>query len=271
MLFRSYFKFQSLIDKTSKKIGTKSITSFYLPYNDPITHKRKIDRPNKHENVNYKFLNNKDGKFAWRPLQLIHPALYVSLVHAITNEENWNFIINRIKDFRQNPRIKCYSLPIRSESSLSDRAATILNWWDKIEQKSIELALDFGYAIHTDVTDCYGSIYTHSIAWALHTKPVAKKERDDKWLIGNVIDQHLQEMSNGQTNGIPQGSTLMDFIAEIVLGYSDLELTGRIEELSIKDYQIIRYRDDYRIFTNNPQDAELILKQIGRASCRERV
>lgn len=29
-------------------------------------------------------LNNKDGKFAWRPLQLINPALYVYLVFKIT-------------------------------------------------------------------------------------------------------------------------------------------------------------------------------------------
>ena len=33
-------------------------------------------------NVNYSFTANKDGKFAWRPLELIHPVLYVSLVNA---------------------------------------------------------------------------------------------------------------------------------------------------------------------------------------------
>lgn len=31
-------------------------------------------------------------------------------------------------------------------------------------------------------------------------------------------------MQYGQTNGIPQGSVLFDFIAEIVLGYADLLL-----------------------------------------------
>jgi len=55
-------------------------------------------------------------------------------------------------------------------------------------------------------------------------------------------------MTYGQTNGIPQGSVLMDFIAEIVLGYTDLELSHKINQLKIEDYQIIRYRDDYRIF-----------------------
>lgn len=69
-------------------------------------------------------------------------------------------------------------------------------------------------------------------------------------------------MSFGQTNGIPQGSVLMDFIAEIVLGYADSELSQKIPDMSIDDYEIIRYRDDYRIFTNNPQDGNLIVRLL---------
>jgi len=122
--------------------------------------------------------------------------------------------------------------------------------------------MEYEYVLHTDISDCYGSIYTHSIAWSLHTKVTAKQRRNDRSLIGNVIDKHLQDMAYGQTNGIPQGSVLMDFISEIVLGYADLELTHRLEEQSLTEYHILRYRDDYRIYSNNPQTAELILKHI---------
>ena len=116
--------------------------------------------------------------------------------------------------------------------------------------------------MHTDISDCYGSIYTHSISWALHTKEKAKTNKLDKNLIGNVIDKHLQDMSYGQTNGIPQGSVLMDFIAEMVLGSADLDLHHRIKTERICDFEIIRYRDDYRVFTNNPQDADFIIKNL---------
>lgn len=58
-------------------------------------------------------------------------------------------------------------------------------------------------------------------------------------------------MSFGQTNGIPQGSNLMDFIAELVLGYSDLQLSKKLIMTTISNYKILRYRDDYRIFTNS--------------------
>jgi hypothetical protein len=69
-------------------------------------------------------------------------------------------------------------------------------------------------------------------------------------------------MRYGQTNGIPQGSALMDFIAEMVLGYADTEISERLDMAGITDYEILRYRDDYRVFTNSSQDGDRILKTI---------
>ena len=135
-------------------------------------------------------------------------------------------------------------------------------WWQRVEQKSIELALDYNFVIQTDIADCYADIYTHSIPWALHTKQTAKSNQSNKKLIGNVIDRHIQAMRFGQTNGIPQGSVLMDLIAEIVLGYADAELERKVNNQGIKDYHILRYRDDYRIFTNDSRDGEYILKTL---------
>jgi hypothetical protein len=254
-----YFVFQNLIESISEKLDGKRLSDFY----DRTTAdegKSKTTYPSDFENVNYEILHNKDGKYAWRPFQLIHPALYVSLVHRITEEASWDLITDKFQAFRGNSKLECHSIPTESESELSDKATSVTYWWQKIEQRSIELALDFEYVLHTDISDCYGSLYTHSIPWALHTKQVAKDSRTDYSLVGNEIDKHLRDMSFGQTNGIPQGSVLMDFIAEIVLGYADFELTKRIESKGITDYKVLRYRDDYRIFTNNPQEAEIITK-----------
>lgn len=257
-----YFVFQKLIADVSTALIGKPIEDFYL--NPPDYTKAKPEAkhpfPSDFDDINYKLLNNKDGKFAWRPFQLIHPVLYVSLVHKITEEATWNLIVARFGQFASNPKIKCYSIPLQSDGTQSDKATTVSQWWQTIEQQSIELALEYEYVLHTDISDCYGSIYTHSIPWAIHTKPVAKMNRNPNGNIGNIIDKHLRDMAFGQTNGIPQGSVLMDFIAEMVLGYADTELSIRIQQANIQDYHIIRYRDDYRIFSNNPQDAELITK-----------
>lgn len=247
-----YFSFQPVLDAVSKRLLS-------VPLKD-----QRATNPREMEGVNYRILTNKNGLYAWRPFELIHPALYVSLVHTITEETHWAEIKKRFAEFQTNRSIKCHSIPVVPNEGYSHQKAQIYNWWEEIEQRSIELALDYDHIIHTDVTDCYGSIYTHSIHWALSTKPVAKVEKKSKGQrrVGALIDDHLQDMNYGQTNGIPQGSVLMDFIAEIVLGHVDELLTDRLKKVKKGDYQILRYRDDYRIFTKGSSLGELILKEL---------
>jgi len=247
----SYFQFSKMLLSISKNLKGKDFKSFLAANCSP----RDFD------DVSHTILQNKDGRYGWRSMQLIHPALYVRLVHLITEEQAWAEIGQQFQNFFANEKIICLSLPVKSTEG-KDKAAQILQWWQEVEQRSIELALEFEHITHTDITDCYGSIYTHSIAWALHTKETAKKQRKEHSLIGNAVDDCLQDMQHGQTNGIPVGSVLMDFISEIVLGYADLGISKRIENLEIEDYKILRYRDDYRIFVNNPLEGESILKII---------
>jgi len=256
----SYFRFQSLLSEIQKTIKGKKLSDFYR-YEKP-------NKPKDFEDVNHKILNNKDGRYSWRPFQLVHPALYVDLVNQITEKENWKLIKKRFQSFSSNERIKCVSIPLQSKLKNSDRAEQINEWWSSVEQKSIELSLDFQYIIKTDITDCYSSIYTHSISWAIHGKKIAKSNRQNTSFIGNIIDVSLQNMHHGQTNGIPQGSVLMDFIAEIVLGYADKKLGEKLGSLGccLGDYYIVRYRDDYRIFVNNPIDGDLIVKCLCEVS-----
>lgn len=68
-------------------------------------------------------------------------------------------------------------------------------------------------------------------------------------------------MQYGQTNGIPQGSVIFDIVAELVLGYADYNLAERMSDNNIK-YHVIRYRDDYRIFTKTRRDADIVMKWL---------
>lgn len=248
--FPPYFIFDDLLSGVSKELNGKNLSDF------------RRENPRDFEGVNHHVLNNKDGRHAWRPLQLIHPALYVSLVGHLTQKDQWKLVCDRFMEYAGNEKIKCLSIPVESLTDEDDKAEQVSRWWHSVEQASIELALDYDFVVHSDITDCYGAIYTHSIAWALHTKTEAKKKenRHNKKLIGNIIDDHIQDMSHAQTNGIPQGSVLMDFVAEMVLGYADIELSESIAQEGIEDYCILRYRDDYRIFVNSSQDGERILK-----------
>ena len=245
----TYFRFRKLIESVDKVLRGKNLKQY-----------QKLS-PKNFDKINHALLHNKDGRYSWRPMELIHPALYVAMVDAVTQREAWKVIRDKLNEFESsNKKIRCLSLPVKSLAGTRDVEEQINQWWMDIEQKSIELLLDYQFIIRTDITDCYADIYTHSVAWALHTKSVAKQRPNDNSLIGNVIDKHVQEMRNGQTNGIPQGSVLMDLVAELVLGYADTELTDRIAQHNITDYQILRYRDDYRVFVNNPKEGEVILK-----------
>ncbi|MDP4038367.1 MAG: RNA-directed DNA polymerase [bacterium] len=154
----------------------------------------------------------------------------------------------------------------------SDKAELIKSWWDKIEQESIRKSLDYRYVFMTDISNCYGSIYTHSLEWVFHKggRNGVKKDRSNGkpvYNLGTKIDQRLRNMNQGQTIGIPQGSTLMDLIAEMVLGGVDLELDQTIknELKGFTDFSILRYRDDYRIFTNDFQKGHEVMRILNNA------
>jgi hypothetical protein len=251
-----YFDFCTLLSAIDKELEGKVLKDI-LAKNENGS----VVWPSSFEDVNHKLLNSKDGRYSWRPFQLIHPVLYVSLVHTLTEDANWKSIIERFEELHSDKKIQCLSLPKEStDETYSDTETTIFSWWNDIEQRSLELSLYYNYVVHTDVTNCYGNIYTHSIAWAINGKSLAKSRQWDQKLLGNQVDKMVQGMSHGQTNGIPQGSTLMDFIAELVLGYADLMLSEKLK--NVEDFKILRYRDDYRIFTNSPIVAEEIMKHL---------
>ena len=241
-----YFDFQPLLDKLSAEM--MGIEFKHIQNTSPKCY----------DNVNYKFYQNKDGNLAWRKMEIINPVLYIKLVNIITEPQNWLLLQTHFRTCSASDKIECHSIPFDFETS-NISANSVINWWERIEQQSIELSLKYEWLANTDITDCYGALYTHSIVWALHTKPVAKQNTNGNSLLGNKIDTVLEDMNFRQTNGIPQGSILMDFIAEIVLGYADTLLLDKIGN-SIFDFKILRYRDDYRIFTKTKEDAVKILR-----------
>lgn len=213
-----------------------------------------------YEGVNYRVLANKDGLLSWRPLELINPIIYSAIVYKLTERASWELVRSRFAKFQQNEQIECCSIP-RGLFTYAQKSS-IMNWWESFEQRSIALSLEFPYMGKTDISDCYGAIYTHSISWALHGKVQAKNGGRGSSLLGDYIDSEIQNMHSRQTVGIPQGSVLSDLIAEMVLGYADLLLSRELENApALVDckYKILRYRDDYRIFASSREGVHSIL------------
>lgn len=208
--------------------------------------------------VNMDILLNKDGRYAVRPIVLANPFLYYFLVREICNEQSWEIVKDLFEKFKV-PNFTSCALPvIPNRKEPFHKSTAIFNWWNSMEQRSIELSLEYRYMFVTDITNCYGSVNPQTFDWAVNLKGT-QYEKSCNAPIAKNIQKYLRAFQQGRNIGIPQGSSLFDFIGELVLGYSDLLLHEAIEKTGItSEYEIIRYRDDYRIFCNDKDALEKI-------------
>ncbi len=208
--------------------------------------------------VNLDILLNKDGHYAVRPIILANPYLYYFLVREICNEQSWKTVNQLFEKFNV-PNITSCALPvIRNDKEKFHNATTVFNWWNSMEQRSIELSLEYRYMFMTDITNCYGSVNPQAFDWAFTLKDTQYEAKTESSISKN-IQKYLRAFQQGRNIGIPQGSAIFDFVGEIILGYSDLLLYEAIQREKITArYEIIRYRDDYRIFCNDKGELEKI-------------
>ncbi len=241
-----YFDFDNVLAYVKDTIGNKD-------YEDCLSDVR----PDDQENVNLDMLLNKDGHYAVRPLTLANPFLYYFLAREVCCPKGWEAIRKCFAAYKV-PHLTSCALPVVPEKVESFfKSATILNWWNVMEQRSIELSLEYRYMFMTDITNCYGCINPQSIEWALTCKHT-KHENTDNHKLAENLQKYLRALQHGHNIGIPQGSALFDFVGEIVLGYSDLLLHEALQREKLRGYEIIRYRDDYRIFCNDKDTLEKI-------------
>jgi len=258
-----YFTFDEVLKYVREKVGD-------TPYSECL---QEGISPESLSAVNLDILLNKDGRYAVRPIILANPFLYYFLVREVCCENNWQIIKDLFERFNV-PHITSCAIPvIPGEKEAFHKATTINNWWNSMEQRSIELSLEYRYMFVTDITNCYGSVNPQAFDWAFMLKGTSC-EKDDESIIAKNIQKYLRAFQQGRNIGIPQGSAIFDFVGEIVLGYSDLLLHEALLEKAkeyeeqgktFPDYEIIRYRDDYRIFCSNKdvlEDISYTLQQV---------
>lgn len=211
--------------------------------------------PENMSDANYDIMLNKDGRYAVRVLSLSNPFLYYLLAREICTPEHWAAILDDFKVFGSAPHIQAVGIPvIPADKEDFHKATTILNWWSRFEQMAVKLSLDYRYMFVTDITNCYGTIELQTVEKALSRKGTAS-EVDVKTDIVRILTMLRQ----GRNIGLPQGSTLYDIVAEIVLGYADMLLREALERDGITEgYEILRYRDDYKVFANDKDLLERI-------------
>lgn len=117
------------------------------------------------------------------------------------------------------------------------------------------------YKLSIDIANCYPSIYSHSISWALLGKERAKamvldpKLQDNIYKKADRIDKANTRLKVSETNGLITGPYSSRIISEIILGAIDKILVDNGFEFS-------RYVDDYNFYFTSKYDCEKSISEI---------
>ena len=185
--------------------------------------------------------------YSRRIISIPNPLHQHALVEVIA--ANWAQLVKFCKQSKLSA-----SRPIVDSSGL--RAVSTLKKFSEYKRAYVKDSFDRLFEIRTDIARFFPSIYTHSIAWAIHGKAAAKKNRGNRRALGNALDIAVRACQSNQTIGIPIGPDTSIVLSEII---------GTAIDVMLKEkYQVNGYRfvDDYHLFCKTHAEAEHLLKYL---------
>jgi hypothetical protein len=123
-----------------------------------------------------------------RIISLPNPIHQTKLVETIYSR--WNEIESIIDKSNSS-----FSKPI--EDLENKRAFITEHSFPSFKRSRFIGSFDNYHQVKSDISKFYGSIYTHSIPWVIHTNKVAKVNRNDFNLLGNILDKILKLRTYG--------------------------------------------------------------------------
>jgi hypothetical protein len=190
-----------------------------------------------------------------RSLAIPHPESYLYLCKTI--KDNWENINEHIGK----PEVKfsfCHVRKITNKNHIFEMNYEGSDKWQKSELEQ-DYLLGCTYIVKADISNCFPSMYSHSIPWAIQEKNNAKANRcttnkGNKTHWSNDIDREIRNCKDGETNGLLIGPHASNIISEIILIKVD-------QYLQDKGFQnVIRYIDDYVYFAKDEADAFAFIK-----------
>ncbi|CAN7317083.1 RNA-directed DNA polymerase [Pseudomonas sp. LjRoot71] len=191
-----------------------------------------------------------------RMLSLIHPLAYSKILTTLNayREE----ILELMEDDNS---------AITAEQH-NDGRIFIMNYEDHETKTKNTLDISFGAAFraHADVANCFGSIYTHSLEWAIQGYDEAKKKLQDKaaprhW--SSKLDTVLRNAKRKETTGLPVGPGTSSIAVEIILAAVDKELAA--------NFRFVRYIDDYTAYCATHIEAQEFIRALNIALSQYRL
>ncbi len=136
-----------------------------------------------------------------------------------------------------------------------------------LSEDHTRLEKKYKYRLMLDVSKCFDSIYTHTIAWAVINKSIAKKYTFSS-TFGNNFDRLMQKINHNETSGICIGPETSRIFAEIILSKVDQVVFESLADKKIlerSDYDCRRYVDNYYIFANSEEYLSAVQHELSIA------
>ncbi|MED5524325.1 MAG: antiviral reverse transcriptase Drt4 [Pseudomonadota bacterium] len=183
-----------------------------------------------------------------RVLGLCHPKPYADLVKCI--HDNWE----KISFISENE-----SSMIKPEFHYLENRIVVMSYGEptKKMERINELEFSNSFKVNADIANCFGSIYSHAIPWALIGQDEAKAKKDNLNAWYNKLDEFQRKIKRNETNGIPIGSAASSIIVEIMLCQVDTKLRE-------KGYHHFRYVDDYSLYCKTGEEANKFIQDLDK-------
>lgn len=124
-------------------------------------------------------------------------------------------------------------------------------------KKQYPLSFSRRFRVHTDIANCFPSIYSHSIPWATVGFTAAKAQKTNKNAWFNQLDELIRFCKRNETNGIAIGPATSNVVVESILAKVDHEMSVT------HGFIFIRYIDDYTAYCDSEEDAQRFIRLLG--------
>ena len=189
---------------------------------------------------------NRPGQLP-RVLGIPHPYHFHTLAEIV--EANWT----ALRHIWSKSSISL-SIPRIGERAKGERACEPTEGWRSQPERALERRQGRKVMLKADISQCYPSVYTHAVSWAIQGKAaavLASKSKGGPIHFADQLDKAIRDGQERQSVGLPIGPDTSFLITETILSTVDEILQSRIANL-----QGTRVVDDYELYFDNTAQAE---------------
>lgn len=206
-----------------------------------------------------------------RTFGIIDPKIHNDIAYHITR--NWKAIVDAM--IPRDSIVSSYSFPVPVMRKKPGRMGElrsgrmIYEFIAMTDDALATVAYKYTHLVKADIKSFYPSIYTHSLAWAIHGKRKIRegnkgKNRHDQGFVGNRLDRLFQYANDGCTNGLPIGPVVSDIAAEVIAAAVDSAFSSELKKGKIT-CEAVRFKDDYRILVSSESEGKQVVKMLQSA------